>query len=306
MDDIFSKNIQPLFWEIIGASISYRSSIEGKQSLKNIFFLLGEGNTGKSVLLRVIQSFLGNNGYSNETIESLINNRFTKKNLVGKLMNIASDITDVGGKKLAELKALTGNDTIVSDVKFKDTINFISYATLLFSCNKLPLADEADQAYFNRCVILQTNKALPDSERDTNLLQRLLSDECMSYILNKAVDGYQRFKKNGYKLSSIRSVKENREKYMMESNPKLYFLKSYLEFDENDDYQLTFRELDDMATAYQRNFRKPYPRNVLIGDIIREDYRVQYDVMGERLLNVRLTDQAVSLITRMIMRKEIV
>ena len=59
----------------------------------NWLLCVGYGNNGKSVILNLIERFLGKQNTSSESLERLLNERFAVANLYQKLANIDADVS---------------------------------------------------------------------------------------------------------------------------------------------------------------------------------------------------------------------
>lgn len=59
-----------------------------------ILILDGEGRNGKGTLCTLITTFFGTNQISSESLDQLLNSRFSTSQLVGKFINIDADLTE--------------------------------------------------------------------------------------------------------------------------------------------------------------------------------------------------------------------
>ena len=93
MDDVLNRvscndpQVRALLEEMIGYCF-YR-----KNELRKAFILTGDGSNGKSTLLAVVQSLLGDENISSLDLKEL-GDRFKTAEMVGKLANIGDDIGD--------------------------------------------------------------------------------------------------------------------------------------------------------------------------------------------------------------------
>jgi putative DNA primase/helicase len=127
------------------------------RSYKFNFWMLfnGAGLNGKSVLLMLIERFLGKDNVSGETLDRLLHERFAPANLFQKMANIDADVSpDVIFNNTGVLKKLTGNDLHAGEFKYKKPFAFRNYAKLIFSCNKIPETEDNTDAFFRRILII--------------------------------------------------------------------------------------------------------------------------------------------------------
>ena len=60
--------------------------------IKVLFVLLGEKNTGKTLLLRVVREMVGERNFATVSAQDLGNNRFAPARLAGKLLGLFDDL----------------------------------------------------------------------------------------------------------------------------------------------------------------------------------------------------------------------
>lgn len=93
--------------------------------------LKGNGGTGKSVAVSLIQHVVGITNMSSISLQDL-NKRFYATGMYGKLLNACADIPCKAMENTDVLKKAVGEDTLIYEKKGQDAIHFHSYAKLLF------------------------------------------------------------------------------------------------------------------------------------------------------------------------------
>lgn len=96
--------------------------------------LKGNGGTGKSVAVSLIQHVVGITNMSSISLQDL-NKRFYATGMYGKLLNACADIPCKAMENTDVLKKAVGEDTLIYEKK--DRMQFIS--TLMRSCFFLPM-----------------------------------------------------------------------------------------------------------------------------------------------------------------------
>ena len=114
-------------------------------SQQKMLILTGNGGTGKSVLIDLIQDLVGIKNCCSVSLQDL-NKRFYATNLFGKLLNACGDIPVGIIDKTDVVKKVVGEDALLFEKKGKDPSLFYSHAKLLFSCNSVPknVEDKSD------------------------------------------------------------------------------------------------------------------------------------------------------------------
>ncbi len=150
-----------LLFEIIGYTLY------PKHDLHKAVMLLGSGSNGKSTYLRLIRDILGPQNVSSISLQDLCdeNKRFIVAELYHKLANIYPDLPSHALKHTGRFKALTGEDEITADRKFKDPISFVNYAKLLFSANELPPVSDMTPAFWRRWIVIEFPNQFPLNPR---------------------------------------------------------------------------------------------------------------------------------------------
>ncbi len=156
--------------------------------------LVGRGNNGKSLLLRVLEALLGPDAVSGLILQVLATSRFATAHLWGKRANIAADIPSAPIRYTGIFKALTGGDLITAERKFQHAFDFVNPAKLIFSANKLPVVDERTEAFWRRWILIPFDVDFTGRE-DRELLARLCAE--LSGILNWALEGLRMLRERG-------------------------------------------------------------------------------------------------------------
>lgn len=211
-----------------------------KNKFRKMFILYGIGSNGKSKYTSIIEKFIGKDNITSLSLEDL-NHRFKVADLIHSKCNIGNDI---GAKVLDDsqmVKKLTGEDLINADRKNKDPIEFECSSKLIFSCNKLPRANDKSYGFYNRFIILPFTFDFDSYAGNPDFS---ISDFCninnMSALLNLVIPRYKRLVDNN-KFTKSKKVMENLIMYMSSNDgvARWYFANN---IDEN--------KFDNITDAY--------------------------------------------------------
>jgi|SRR5208282_5416871 len=187
--------------------------------------LAGDGSNGKSTYINLLKTMLGITNVSSRGLQELEVNRFAKADLFGKLANLYADLPDTALRSVGIFKMLTGGDPITAEHKFKNPFNYINYAKLIFSTNRIPeVTDDDSTAFFRRWITITFPHTFAGEKEDRNLLQKLTTEEELSGFLNWALQGLSRLSANSWRFSDSRSTSEIRTEYLRRSSPIRAFL----------------------------------------------------------------------------------
>ena len=196
---------QKMFWQYAGYCMCTDTSQQ------KMLILTGNGGTGKSVLIDLIQELVGFRNCCSVSLQDL-NKRFYATNLFGKLLNACGDIPVGIIDKTDVVKKAVGEDVLLFEKKGKDPSTFRSHAKLLFSCNSVPknVEDKSD-AFYRRLLILEMDHVIPAAEKDIHLKDKIRSER--EYAVYRAIQGLEELCQNGQieeSTNSIASVKKAR------------------------------------------------------------------------------------------------
>lgn len=192
-----NKEEQRMFWEYFGYCMTQDTQFQKFLTLK------GNGGTGKSVAVSLIQHVIGTENTSSISLQDL-NKRFYATGLYGKLLNACADIPCKAMEATDVLKKAVGEDTLIYEKKGQDAIHFHSYAKLLFSTNEMPqnLEDKSD-AFYRRLLILDMNQVVKNGEKDLHLKEKVQAES--DYAIHMAMIALKGLYQRGHFTESERS-----------------------------------------------------------------------------------------------------
>lgn len=244
--------------------------------IQKAFMLVGEGGNGKSTLINVLKQFLGETNVCSVSLQEMEENHFAAANLFGKLANLYADLPPQALASTGKIKMLTGGDHITVERKFGDFFEYVNYAKMIFSTNKLPMSYDDSDAFYRRWIIIN----FPNKFSEVNgkgLMESLTTEDELSGLFNIAIVGIKRLLDNG-KFSGQKSIDVIREQYVRLSDSVQAFVMDCLEI--SSDKWIEKKELYKVYGAYCKNNNIPISSEKRffsrIGFSIRiEDCRVQ-------------------------------
>lgn len=172
-----------------------------------LLFLIGLGANGKSTLLEVLRRLLGDYAHKASFTTFLLSGRDHSDRgkprpeilaLEHRRLVLASEAGPGRRLDMTLLKELTGGDAITARGMYaRGEMTFRGEAKLLLATNHRPQVDEATEAAWRRILQVTFPVAIPESERDPRLLDKLTEPSELSGILNWALDGYRAFRAMG-------------------------------------------------------------------------------------------------------------
>ena len=186
---------QRMLWEYLGYSMT------SDTKMQKFLMLVGEGGTGKSVIISLFQKVIGIDNCSSISLQDL-NRRFYATGLFGKLLNACGDIPCKALDSIDVLKKAVVEDSILYEKKGQDALQFFSHAKLLFSSNGMPdNVEEKSDAFYRRLLILEMNHK-PEA-KDPKLKKKIAKET--DYAIHMAVNALHELYERGEILESENS-----------------------------------------------------------------------------------------------------
>lgn len=178
---------QRMLWEYLGYCMT------SDTKLQKFLMLVGEGGTGKSVVISLFQKVIGIGNCASISLQNL-NQRFYATGLFGKLLNACGDIPCKALESIDVLKKAVGEDSLLYEKKGQDAMQFFSHAKLLFSSNGMPdNVEEKSDAFYRRLLILEMNHK-PET-KDSKLKKKIGKET--DYAIHMAVNALHELYERG-------------------------------------------------------------------------------------------------------------
>jgi putative DNA primase/helicase len=184
------------------------------------FFFAGEsGSNGKSTLLEMLNSFIGDLGNTLSLEE--FNESFHIATLDGKLVNIGDDIDAAYLERSKNFKTLVSGNTISVRRLYGEPFKLKNKATLIFTCNEMPTFKDKSGGVARRMVVIPCDNKV--TKPDPLIDEKLSSNQAKSYLLNLAIAGMARIQNQGG-ISQSATIEMATQKYLAENDSVLSFL----------------------------------------------------------------------------------
>ena len=242
----------PLFNKFVGEMLSrehgllleelFGYCLYRKYAFKKAFIFVGEADTGKSTMLKVLDAFIGKPNISGVDLQTLGHNRFAAAALYQKLLNYFDDLEAEHLESVAQIKIACGGGEMSAERKFGEMFMFHNFAKLVFSCNTVPEPKSdrnlTDDAFFGRWCILPFNNKITVENMDYDLADKLNTKVELSGILNLAIKRLKEILERG-NLSYNLDVDEIREEMLRSGSPISQFSYDALERSDNEEEYIT-------------------------------------------------------------------
>lgn len=223
LKDIFNNDEELI--EYIQKAIGY--TLTGQTNEQCLFFNIGNGSNGKSVLFNTIYNLLGDYA-SNIQIETLLFNRNSNGSSaspdIARLNNARFVRTTEAseGQRFNEglIKQLTGNDVITARYLYADFFEFTPKFKLWIACNNRIIIRGTDRGIWRRIKSVDYTQVFEGDKIDKNLEEKLMQDK--ENILMWCILGAKKWYQEG--LGECQAVNKSISSYKEEMDIITQFL----------------------------------------------------------------------------------
>lgn len=216
-DDEKAKVIQEYFGMVL-------SNIPVYKLKKALFLVSFIGNTGKSSLLRLVNSILGEGRAAAIDLKDLdggSGNRFMLGAMRGKRLIECGDQSSATINDSSTFKRLTGGDLQKIEEKGIQGDYFVYNGGVAVCSNQIPyFADDHGKHMVDRIQIIPLQHTIV--YKDTSLEDRMIREK--NAVFNWFLEGLKRVRDNGYVLTECGAVTEFMEEYRTGSDSLYRFL----------------------------------------------------------------------------------
>ena len=212
-----NRDVQQLLLEFMGVVLS---NIKGYRMKKSLF-LVGAGDTGKSVLKSLTERLIGRGNFIGIDLKE-IEARFGTGAIYGTRLAGSSDMSFLSVDELKTFKKITGGDSLFAEFKGQQAVEFTYDGLLWFCMNRLPKFGGDDGKWvYDRIMVVECKNVIPPEKQDKQLSDKLYAER--DGIVRKAVLTVQNVIRSGYRFSEPKSVTVAREQYMSDNNTVISF-----------------------------------------------------------------------------------
>lgn len=208
-------------------------SLTGVTDEQKLFFMYGDGNNGKSTLIKVLSNVLGAYSWSAGSELAVQGRTETPTDrilgpLVGQRLVIGAEIAD--GARLAEarLKDLSGGDRLQGRLLYGQSFQFEPTHKIWLYGNSKPRVSGTDNGIWRRMCLIPFTHAIPADKINGNLVEELMEEA--SGILNLLIAGCRDWQENGLQIPQI--VTDAVKDYRMDEDIMGQFLEEECVFEE--------------------------------------------------------------------------
>ncbi len=201
--------------------------------LQNFFILYGTGRNGKSVFLKLLTTFLGDENVSNLDINTILTDQFATCDLYMKMANVYGDLSDKALNETGMLKDLTGDAKVRARQLYSKSFTFWNTCKLIYACNRIPKVKDNTDAFHRRVIIIDFPNQFDGKDANPRILDDLTDATEFSGLLNICLEKIDKILESGFTYTQ--DINKRRRMYAYRSDSFESFLEEDIfEFIPND------------------------------------------------------------------------
>lgn len=262
--------------------------LTGDTTEQKIWYLVGDGSDGKSLLVKVISYVLGDYSATAST-DLIIDKKYQSQNisevarLKGKRMVSISETKTEDKLDEAGVKNMTGGDSIVARFLYCNEFEYTPEFKILMMSNYEPRIVGNDHGIRRRIKIIRFQHTIADEEQDRHLFEKLIAEK--DAIFSLLVDYYKEYLKVG--LVEPKKVTDWSQGYFKDNDVIQQWIDEDCEIgngfhgNANDlwaDFKMWYDKRNEYfkysQTLFGRNLTKKYRKSIQYGRTIYEGIEV--------------------------------
>lgn len=160
-----------LIQEFFGAAL-----VGAATRFQRALLFVGNGNDGKSTLLDVVQSVFPPGSVTSIPPQRM-GEDYRRAKLVGKLLNVVSELPEADIIESESLKAVITGDLMEARPIREATFDFRSIAGHAYAANRLPGTNDNSLGFWRRWIVMPCNRTLTQDQIDPELATKLRAQD---------------------------------------------------------------------------------------------------------------------------------
>jgi putative DNA primase/helicase len=152
-----------------------------------------------------------------------LNEKFATAQSFGKLANVFADLPSKRIRDTGIFKAITGEDYISAQHKFKEYFAFKPFVRMLFSCESIPKNySDRSGGFYRRLILIRFDNVIKPEKKDRSLKDKLALEA--DGILAWSIAGLKRLIVNDFCFTETARTKADLQSYRTENSSALSFV----------------------------------------------------------------------------------
>ena len=208
------------------------------KNLKRAFIFVGEKNSGKSVMIKLLWHLIGHAATTEVSPLTVSNTTYGAAEYYGKQLNLVDDLGETPIENTGVLKSVISGGRINAQFKYAQPFDYEPNVLCIFATNDVPKVEPFDEAYASRFSIIEfPNFFEPGVDADPNLGDKLTTPQELSGFFNKCMAALATLTERKT-FTNQKTLADNVKEYQYKSNPVEQFIDEKCSLDDPDAYVL--------------------------------------------------------------------
>lgn len=159
--------------------------------IKKWWAIEGKADTGKSTFLRLLREVVGDDNVGSTPIQNLKDSNAIAE-LIDKPVNIVDDGSSKFTTDLSNLRRIIQGDEMQVKLLYQNRFTVRIESRMVFVFNKIPRFRDDNDATAKKMLTIGFNRVYSDEEKDTNLIDKLVTESNKEAFLKLAIDGMRK------------------------------------------------------------------------------------------------------------------
>jgi P4 family phage/plasmid primase-like protien len=262
--------------------------------------ILGDTDTGKSTLLEVLEKFFDDSETSNLAFPDIgMKRAFHVEELKDAVVNLDHDMDDKEISSYSRIKKAISNNRMHADPKGEKGFKFRPRARFIIASNDSPDDSGAGEAFYNRFLTIQANTRVPEEDKDRQLVDKLCSDQNLSWLLKWSIKGLERLREQN-RFTGERSEYETKKLWDKFGSSTQRFIHDQINIDREEGKNIPTTDLYEAYEIWcEEQLEEAIPQRQFIAqaashpDMIKRKTEDYTGAMRSCFINIEMKDYAV-------------
>ncbi len=155
--------------------------------IKKWWAIEGKADTGKSTFLRLLREVIGDDNVGSTPIQNLKDSNAIAE-LVDKPVNIVDDGSSKFTTDLSNLRRIIQGDEMQIKLLYQNRFTVRIESRMVFVFNQIPRFRDDNDATAKKMLVIGFNRVYSDEEKDTQLIEKLTTEENKEAFLKLAIN----------------------------------------------------------------------------------------------------------------------
>ena len=232
--------------------------------IKKWWSIEGKADTGKTTFLKLLRATIGEDNVGSTPIQNL-----KDPNAIAELIDKSVNIVDDGSSKfttdLSMLRRIIQGDVIQIKLLYQNIFSTNLESRMVFVFNRIPRFRDDNDATAKKMLVIGFNRVYSDEEKDTKLIEKLISEENKEAFLKLAISAMRKVLSRNLTFTVSEESKRITAKIIQESDQFISFVADTISEDYDWKRFIDGKTTKDVYTRFRSwAIDEGYQKNILV------------------------------------------